>query len=231
MSDNEHTHSETEDATNTEHMPIVACITVGAFQENCYLYACPETREAVIIDPGDEAENILNTIQELHLVPKYIINTHGHIDHICAIDAISDVYSVPLAIHPADVFMYTDERAAQRFGRTAPLVRRKPDILLQEGDVLTFGTLSLSVLHTPGHTPGGICLVSEPYCVFSGDTLFNRSIGRTDLEGGNYEQIVSSIREKLYTLDDELVVFPGHGTPTTIIEEKHENPFVAIEGL
>lgn len=223
---------QSEDApieVSTEHMPIVACVTVGAFQENCYLYACPETHEAVIIDPGDEAERILKTVQELNLIPKYIINTHGHIDHICAIDAVSEVYPVPLAIHPADVYMYTDEHMAQMFGLSAPLVRRKPDILLQEGDVLAFGTLSLSVLHTPGHTPGGLCLVSEPYCVFSGDTLFNRSIGRTDLDGGNHEQIIQSIREKLYTLDDELVVFPGHGTPTTIVEEKHENPFVTIE--
>ncbi len=221
--------NEQRESVATEHMPIVACVTVGAFQENCYLYACPETHEAVIIDPGDEAESILQTVQELNLVPKYIINTHGHIDHICAIDAVSEVYPVPLAIHPDDVYMYTDEHMAQMFGRPAPLVQRKPDILLQEGDVLTFGTLSLSVLHTPGHTPGGICLVSEPYCVFSGDTLFNRSIGRTDLAGGNYEQIIQSIREKLYVLDDDLVVFPGHGTPTTIIEEKHENPFVTIE--
>ncbi len=216
-------------AASKEHMPIVACVTVGAFQENCYLYACPVTHEAVIIDPGDEAESILKTISELKLIPKYIINTHGHIDHICAIDEVSEVYPVPLAIHPADVYMYTDERIAQMFGRSAPLVQRMPDILLKEGDTLSFGTLSLAVLHTPGHTPGGICLVSEPYCVFSGDTLFNRNIGRTDLEGGNYEQIIASIREKLYTLDDELVVFPGHGTPTTILEEKHENPFVTIE--
>lgn len=212
-----------------EHMPIVACVTVGMFEENCYLYACPQTREAVIIDPGDEAERILETIQEFKLIPKYIINTHGHIDHICAIDAVSAVYPVPLAIHSADVPMYTDERNAALYERAAPLVQRKPDILLKEGDQLTFGSLTLEVLHTPGHTPGGICLVSNPYCVFSGDTLFQRSIGRTDLEGGNYEQIVSSIREKLYKLDDELVVFPGHGEPTTIIEEKHENPFVTVE--
>lgn len=209
--------------------PLVACITVGAFQENCYLYACPQTLEAVIIDPGDEAARILDRIQELKFIPKYIINTHGHIDHICAIDEVSAVYPVPLAIHPADVFMYTEERAAHLYGRQAPLVKRKPDILLQEGDTLTFGTLTLEVLHTPGHTPGGICLVSRPYCVFSGDTLFQRSIGRTDLPGGNFEQIVTSIRTKLYTLDEELVVFPGHGDPTTIIEEKYENPFVSTE--
>ena len=212
-----------------ESRPLVACITVGAFQENCYLYACPQTLEAVIIDPGDEAPRILERIQELKFVPKYIINTHGHIDHICAIDEVSEVYPVPLAIHPDDVSMYTDERAARMFGREAPLVKRKPDILLREGDTITFGTLTLEVLHTPGHTPGGICLVSRPYCVFSGDTLFQRGIGRTDLPGGNYEQIISSIREKLYTLDEELVVFPGHGEPTTIVEEKYENPFVNIE--
>jgi hydroxyacylglutathione hydrolase len=115
------------------------------------------------------------------------------------------------------------------YGRRAPLVDRKPDILLKEGDRLSFGTLTLEVLHTPGHTPGGVCLVSAPYCVFTGDTLFYRGIGRTDLEGGDFDQIARSIREKLYTLEDDLVVFPGHGTPTTIIEEKYENPFVTVE--
>jgi hydroxyacylglutathione hydrolase len=210
-------------------MPVVACITVGAFQENCYLYACPQTREGVIIDPGDEAESILKSIVELQIIPKYIINTHGHIDHICAIDAVSAVYPVPLAIHAADVHLYTDEATAQMFGRTAPLVQRKADILLQEGDRLTFGTLALEVLHTPGHTPGGVCLLSRPYCLFSGDTLFYRGIGRTDLGGGDHEQITRSIREKLYILEDDLVVFPGHGRPTTIIEEKYENPFVTVE--
>jgi hydroxyacylglutathione hydrolase len=210
-------------------MPIVACVTVGLFQENCYLYACPQTREAVIIDPGDEPEQIVKTIQELKLTPKYILNTHGHIDHISAIDAVSEVYPVPLAIHPADVYMYTDWRMASLFGRTAPLVKRKPDMLLKEGDRITIGTLTLEVLHTPGHSPGGVCFVNRPFCVFSGDTLFYRSIGRTDLEGGNFQQLIRSIREKLYTLDDDLVVFPGHGQPTTILEEKHENPFVSIE--
>ncbi|GCE26835.1 MBL fold metallo-hydrolase [Dictyobacter alpinus] len=218
-----------ENANNSEKTPIVKCVTVGMLEENCYLYACPETREAVIIDPGDEPEKILMAIQELHLIPRYIINTHGHIDHICAIDAISEHYPVPLAIHPADVPLYTDEQTAQEYGLTAPLVKRTPDILLQEGDSISFGTLSLDVIHTPGHTPGGICLISQPYCVFSGDTLFYRSIGRTDFAGGNYVQIEQSIRNKLYTLEDDLVVFPGHGQPTTIIEEKYENPFVAAE--
>jgi len=210
-------------------MPIVACVTVGMFEENCYLFACPQTREAVVIDPGDEPERILETIRELELIPTHIINTHGHIDHVCAIDAVSKVYPVPLAIHPADVFMYTDAQMAARFGRSAPLVKRQPDMLLKEGDRIFFGTLALEVLHTPGHSPGSVCLVSSPYCVFSGDTLFQRGIGRTDLVGGNYQQIVTSIREKLYSLDEELVVFAGHGEPTTILEEKHENPFVTIE--
>jgi len=214
---------------DNEHMPKVVCITVGMFQENCYLYACPETLEAVIIDPGDEAERIIEHIQEYNFIPKYIINTHGHIDHISAIDAVSAVYPVPLAIHPDDVYMYTDASIANMFNRPAPLVNRKPDILLKEGDTISFGTLALEVLHTPGHTRGGVCLVSRSYCVFSGDTLFNRGIGRTDFEGGSYEQIEKSIREKLYTLEDDLMVLPGHGQPTTIGEEKYENPFVTIE--
>jgi len=214
---------------NEQAVPIVSCIAVGMFEENCYLYACPVTREAVIIDPGDEAERILARIQELQLIPKYILNTHGHIDHICAIDDVSAVYPIPLAIHDADTFMYTDERAARNFGRRAPLVKRKPDILLKDGDVISFGTLKLEVLSTPGHTQGGVCFVGRPYCVFSGDTLFQRSIGRTDLPGGNYEQLIQSIRTQLYILEENLVVFPGHGEPTTIMEEKYENPFVTIE--
>ena len=217
------------DTKISTQLPIISCVTVGLLEEHCYLYACPQTREAVIIDPGDEAERILGTIQSLQLIPRYILNTHGHIDHICAIDAVSAVYPVPLAINPADVFMYTDERVAMMFGRKAPLVKRKPDILLQEGDRITFGSLTLEVLHTPGHTPGSICLVGQPYCVFSGDTLFYRSVGRTDLPGGNTEQLLTSIRTKLYTLAEEIVVFPGHGESTTIEEEKYENPFVTVE--
>ena len=218
------------DVIDEQAVPIVACITVGAmFQEYCYLYACPSTREAVIIDPGDEAERILARISELQLIPKYILNTHGHIDHIGAIDAVSAVYPIPLAIHDSDSSMYTDERAARNFGRRSPLVKRKPDILLKDGDVITFGTLKLEVLYTPGHTQGGVCFVSRPYCIFSGDTLFYHSIVRTDLLCGAYDQLIQSIRTKLYTLEDDLVVFPGHGEPTTILAEKHENPFVNIE--
>jgi hydroxyacylglutathione hydrolase len=209
--------------------PLVASITVGLFQENCYLYACPVTHEAVIIDPGDEAPRILRRIEESGFIPKYILNTHGHIDHICAIDEVSAVYPVPFAIHADDVYMLSDARTAQRYGREAPLVERAPDLLLKEGDRFSFGTLTLEVLETPGHTRGGVCFVSAPYCVFSGDTLFQRGIGRTDFEGGNYEQLVTSIREKLYPLDEDLVVFPGHGEPTTIGEEKYENPFVTVE--
>jgi glyoxylase-like metal-dependent hydrolase (beta-lactamase superfamily II) len=140
-----------------DQRPLVACITVGAYQENCYLYACPETLEAVVIDPGDEAPRILERIQELAFIPRYIINTHGHIDHIGAIDEISAVYPVPLAIHPEDVYLYTDELTARSHGRVPPLVKRQPDLLLQDGDTVAFGTLTLEVVHTPGHTPGGIC--------------------------------------------------------------------------
>ena len=220
-------HTMPDTPIEKEHnKPIVACVTVGMFQENCYLYACPQTREAVIIDPGDEAERILERISELKLIPKYMLNTHGHIDHICAIDAVSAVYPVPLAIHADDVHMYTDERTARMFGRSAPLVQRKPDFFLKEGDTISFGTLTLEVLHTPGHTPGGVCLVSPPYCVFSGDTLFYRSIGRTDLPGGSYQKILRSIHDRVLALPDDTIVIPGHGPITTIGEERESNPFL-----
>ena len=210
-----------------EQMPIVVCVTVGIFQENCYLYACPETLEAVIIDPGDEAERIIRNIEEYKLVPKYIINTHGHIDHICAIDAVSAVYPVPLAIHPDDVPMYTNENMAQMFNRPAPLVKRKPDILLHEGDTISFGTLTLEVLHTPGHTQGSLSLwIPEENKLIAGDTLFRDSIGRTDLPGGNTRQILSSIKTRLFELPDQTVVIPGHGPNTTIGREKKQNPFL-----
>lgn len=212
-----------------ERVPIVVRLTVGALQENCYLYACPQTREAVIIDPGDEAQRIIKTIRKHSLVPRYILNTHGHFDHIGAIDAVSEEYPVPLAIHEADAFMYTSEEMARMIGRRPPLVKRKPDLFLKEGDHISIGTLTLEVLHTPGHSPGGVCFVSRPYHVFSGDTLFYRGIGRTDLVGGSFEQLAEAIRTKLYTLEDDLIVYPGHGRDSTIIEEKHENPFVTIE--
>src|SRR5258708_3801494 len=169
--------------TSKEQVPIVARVTVGLFQENCYLYACPQTLEAVIIDPGDEAERIIQQIQALKLIPKYIINTHGHIDHICAIDEVSAVYPVPLAIHPADVYMYTDEHTAKMFNRPAPLVKRKPDMLLKEGDTFSFGTLTLEVLHTPGHPPGVVSLVSRLSSVFSAIPSFIAASAAPTLKG------------------------------------------------
>src|ERR1700737_3352334 len=126
--------NETDQDELDDKRPLVTCITVGIFQENCYLYACPVTHEAVIIDPGDEAPRILSRIEELGFIPKYILNTHGHIDHICAIDEVRAVYAVPFAIHADDVYMLSDERTAQMYGRKAPLVKREPDMLLKEGN-------------------------------------------------------------------------------------------------
>src|SRR5438128_1967687 len=133
-------------------------------------------------------------VHQVFFVTEYVIKTDGHIAYIGAIVAVSAVYPVPLAIHADDASMYKYEQVAKLYGRSSPLVQRKPDILLKEGDRLAFGTLTLEVVHTPGHTPGGVCLVSRPYCVFSGDTLFHRSIGRTDLRRGDFEQIATSIR-------------------------------------
>jgi hydroxyacylglutathione hydrolase len=210
--------------------PIVHALAVGALQANCYVVACPETRQAIIVDPGDEAERILASVRELGVSVTSVIHTHGHFDHICATEQVLAGLParVPLAAHPADAFLYTEEAGAiaATFGYPVPPRRALPDMSLDDGSEIAVGTLHLRVLHTPGHTPGSISLLCAPWCVFTGDTLFRRGIGRTDLAGGDEDAIYASIAERLYTLDPALTVYPGHGPATTIGEEHRLNPFV-----
>lgn len=210
--------------------PEIAVIPVGALQANCYLVTCPETRETIIIDPGADAAAIARHIREHDLPVSAIVHTHGHFDHINATEAVLEELgqSGPVIAHAADAFLYAGEAraAGAMFGYLAPPRLMIPDLTMEAGDALEVGALRLAVRHTPGHTPGSVSLVCGNWCVFSGDTLFRRGIGRTDLAGGDEDAIYESILTHLYTLPVDMQVYPGHGPGTTIGEEATDNPFV-----
>lgn len=197
---------------------------VGPFLTNCYLVACPKTREAVLIDPGDDGERIIRRVQELKLKVKYVINTHAHIDHIGANDVVRAALKVPLLAHAADLSRYRSPGASLALsgGRVEA---EPPDRFLQERDVLEVGTLKVKVLETPGHSPGGITLDINGV-LFVGDTLFAGSIGRTDFPGGSFPVLIENIKKKIFSYPDDTEVFPGHGPPTTVGDERRYNPFL-----
>ncbi len=199
-------------------------ITVGSLQVNCCLLYCVQTKEALIIDPGDESRKIIDKIDNLKLVPKLIVNTHGHYDHIGANDIISEKYKIPIAIHSEDSIMLTsDLNQSLLFGINFKC--KKANTLLKNNDEIVIGKAKIRVIHTPGHTPGGICILAENM-LFSGDTLFNKSVGRTDFPRGSSKQLIKNIKEKLFLLPNKTVVYPGHGENTTIGYEKEYNPFI-----
>jgi glyoxylase-like metal-dependent hydrolase (beta-lactamase superfamily II) len=192
---------------------------------NCFIVGCENTKSAVVIDPGDEADKILMTLAESQLTVKYIINTHGHFDHVGANKKMKEVTGAEILIHAADADMLEQiSMASQAFGIS---VENSPpaDRTIGEGDQITFGDITLNVIHTPGHSPGGIALSADGV-VFVGDSLFYGSIGRTDFPGGDYNTLISSIKNKLFPLGDEVVVYTGHGPETTIGQEKRMNPFL-----
>lgn len=198
---------------------------VGSLGTNCYIAYCENTKKAVIIDPGGDAAKILAAVAREGLLVEAIINTHGHADHVLANVQVQDATGAPLWIHSADADMLgSGSRNLSAFlgGATSC---GKADRLLSDGEVLPVGDFSLTVLHTPGHTPGGISLLTDK-TVFVGDTLFAESIGRTDFPGGSYSQLIHSIKEKLMVLDDEVKAYPGHGPATTIGWERRQNPFI-----
>lgn len=195
---------------------------VSMFATNCYIVSCTETKESVVIDPGAEAAKIAKRIKSLDLDLKYIINTHGHVDHIGANSRLKEDFGTPVLLCRKDHRLYTNPG----FGLRLVLRRQpEPDRFIAEGDEVEFGKISLKVLETPGHTPGGISLFND-MAVFTGDTLFAGSIGRTDLAGGSYEALVNSIKNKLLKLPHATVVYPGHGPFSTIGDEAKSNPFI-----
>jgi glyoxylase-like metal-dependent hydrolase (beta-lactamase superfamily II) len=206
---------------------IIKNLIVGPIMANCYIMGCEDTKEAVIIDPGDESGRILQTLAALNLAAKYIINTHGHFDHVGANRKLKEATGADLLIHPLDAPMLrqlSSSAAAWGFrAEDSPV----PDRMLHEGDTVSFGRIDLEVIHTPGHTPGGISLHTNGI-VFVGDTLFAGSIGRTDFPGGSSDTLMASIQNKLFVLGDDVRVLSGHGPETTIGQEKRFNPFVRV---
>ncbi|MBP2652961.1 MAG: putative metallo-hydrolase [Firmicutes bacterium] len=201
-------------------------LQVGFIGTNCYIVYDDESKLAVVIDPGGSDQEILAIIKRENLSVKYIINTHGHVDHITANLRIKDATAAPILIHEADAEMLIDPRSnmsAMMGGIGASC--GPADYVLKDGDAIEFGNIKLNVIHTPGHTPGGICLLSGNI-LFSGDTLFEMSVGRSDFPGGSHKELITSIKDKLMLLADDTKVLPGHGAATTIGDERKMNPFI-----
>jgi len=205
-------------------MMILKQLELGPFGSNCYIIGSKAGKEGMIIDPGDEAEVILRNVKDLGLEIKSIVLTHGHIDHIGALKEVKEATGAEAAIHADDAQALQESSISAMFGLSYP-TPPPPDRLLKDGDSIDIGDLHFSVLHTPGHSPGCICLLGDDI-VFSGDTLFNFGIGRYDLPGGDYSQLMDSIKNKLIVLPDNTAVYPGHGPSTTIDTERQWNPFL-----
>jgi hydroxyacylglutathione hydrolase len=230
------------DSSPAERMPDVANsemiylkIPVGVLQCNCSIIGDPRTLECIVIDPGDEVERILGLLGRYRLTVKAIVSTHAHIDHVGGLAKLYQYTGAPVMMHTDDLPLYRGMEVQAAF-----LGMRAPELveihqLLKEGDALEWGPFLANVIHTPGHTPGSVSLflptegvnatLTQPQ-LFSGDTLFAGSIGRTDLWGGSYDEIIASLKDKLLQLPDSTIVHPGHGASTTIGQERNSNPFL-----
>lgn len=210
----------------------VKTLTVGPIQACCYVVNFDPDSDAMVIDPGGDGAIIIDYLRKWDLKPVYLVNTHGHIDHIGANRELKEAFpEIVSCIHPADAPMLgsANKNLSVELGFTYS--SPKPDKLLEEGDVLSLAGHDIKVIHTPGHTQGGICLLykhkNESAIIFTGDTLFQTGIGRTDFPGGSMEKLISNIKGKILSLPDDTIVYPGHGPATTVGTEKEGNPFLS----
>ena len=183
-------------------------MAVGSYQANCYILGCKRTMEGVVIDPGDEVLRIVKVVSNAGLRINYILLSHGHSDHTGAVKELKDIVKAPVWIHSLD----------------SPELGFPPDGILFDGQEIEVGTYRIKVIHTPGHSPGAVCLYA-PGAVFTGDTLFSGSIGRTDFPGSDHKELIKGVMEKIFPLGDDLRVYPGHGPASTIGQERLRNPF------
>lgn len=203
----------------------VVKMEVGNLGTNCYIVYCEQTKDAAVIDPGGNSDEIMINIRRDQLNVKYIINTHGHADHIVDNDKIKAETGAAILIHRDDAAMLTNAQSNLSMFIGGGFTCTAADRQLHEGDIIEIGRIRMKVIHTPGHTPGGICLLADNILI-AGDTLFAESIGRTDFPGGSYKQLIQNIKDKLMILDDSVQVLPGHGPDTTIGWERKMNSFI-----
>ena len=208
---------------------MVRGVVVGLFQANCYIIGSRQTGEAICFDPGDDVDEIKALAREMRVTITKIVCSHGHLDHIMAVRALKEETGAPFLLHQSDLELarHLPESAMRLLSRTEP-PPPDPDAFMSEGDDVEIPGLSMKVLHTPGHTPGSICLYGGGM-LFSGDTLFQGTVGRTDMAGGSMPQLLDSIVTKLMALPDDTIVRPGHMDQTTIGAERRQNPYVQME--
>ncbi|MDO9041905.1 MAG: MBL fold metallo-hydrolase [Desulfocapsaceae bacterium] len=203
-------------------------LTVGQMGVCCYIVGCTKTGKCAVIDPGGDEEQILAEVKRAKLTIEYILATHGHADHVCGNRRIKEVSGAPIVMHEADAVFFARPEVIKYFSMLGLEASPPVDIQVLDGDVITIGEVKLKVIHTPGHTPGGICFYNAPD-LFTGDTLFVGGLGRSDFPGGSERELLASIATKLLTLPPETVVWPGHGyggNRSTIGEEKRTNPYI-----
>ena len=200
-------------------------LEVTSFLMNCYIIGCEKTKACAIIDPGGSFLVIDEKIQELGVTPKMILLTHGHSDHIGAVEELKQKYEIPVYIHALDADFIKNPELNHSYDLFRKIISIDYDEILTDGQIIKLGELEILVIHTPGHTPGGVCF-KIGNIILTGDTIFDHSIGRTDLEGGSMEAIISSIRNKVLIYDDETKLYPGHNSSTVIGVEKRENMFL-----